>query len=1032
MKFQFKIQQYQTQAVEAVADVFSGQPKIAASQYTFDRGKRYMITDGRKVEVHDMALDYIGHGNATVMLTRGQLLDNLHKVQDAQGIKRSSYIDVTQGCCQLDIEMETGTGKTYVYTKTMFELNRRYGWTKFIVVVPSVAIREGVKKSFEITQDHFMQSYGKKVRFFIYNSDRLQEIEQFSLGTDIYAMIINMQAFNTSLREGANNKAARIIYDKRDDFASRRPIDVISANHPIIILDEPQKMGGDATQKALQKFNPLFTLGYSATHKQVHNPVFQLDALDAFNQRLVKKIEVVGLELKNLTGGNSYLYLEGIEVAKDKPPRARINFEAQLKTGLIKRVSRLFGAKDSIQAESALKEYEGFVITEIDARAGKVVFTNGVELCAGEVYGDVTAEQKVRIQIRQTIKAHLKKECQLFKQGIKTLSLFFIDEVKNYRQYDGEGKQVTGLYGRIFEEEYNALVSESFDLFEPEYNDYLRRFDTHSIHAGYFSIDKKGHAVNSTLKRGSDTSDDTRAYDLIMHDKERLLSFDESVRFIFSHSALREGWDNPNVFQICSLRQSNSTVQKRQEVGRGLRLCVDSSGKRMDADVLGDAVHDLNRLTVIASEGYASFVETLQKEITGDLYERLVKVAVDYFENKEVKLPGGAGHIITRQEAQEIWFQLRIMDYIDKAGVPTPKFRSACEQGKLQPLPDELEPLSDSVHKAVQAIFDPSVLSDMVVKPPEAEVKDNKPNANFYKDEFQKLWNAINHRYTYRVSFDSEELIDKAVKAIGEHLVVGQLRYVVQTGVQTDTATREQMEGASAFTAQTSRTEQLSLGDVSSVKYDLLGTIARKSKLTRHTVATILSRITPEKFMMYRENPEEFLSKVPQLITEQKATMIVDHIAYSQTEGIFDNAIFTENKSDYTHAFSGEKSITPYVFCDGTAEESTERKFMRELEKAQEVAVYAKLPRGFYIPTPVGNYSPDWAIAFKEGSVKHVYFVAETKGSMSTLQLRGVENAKIECAKRLFATLLNKENVMYDVVESYEKLMDLVKGTSCP
>ena len=1029
MKFRFKIQPFQTEAVESVVNVFSGQPNMAAAGYTIDRGVRYITVGGRRVRDRQQTIDFeddTGHRNADVQIDSQQLLENLHKVQDAHGIPRSKTMDNSLGCCQLDIEMETGTGKTYVYTKTMFELHKHYGWTKFIIVVPSVAIREGVRKSLEMTQEHFMQTYGRKLRYFVYDSDNLQEIEQFSQSADIYVMIINMQAFNTTLREGAKNKAARIIYDRRDEFASRRPIDVISANRPIVILDEPQKMGGDATQKALRQFKPLFTLNYSATHKQVHNPVFQLDALDAFNRRLVKKIEVVGFELKNLHGTNSYLYLEGIELSKDKPPLARITFETQLKTGSITRTTKRFAVKDDLEKESGLSEYEGFVITEIDARAGRVAFLGGVTLHVGEAYGDITAEQKARIQIRQTIKAHLRKERELFRQGIKTLSLFFIDEVKNYREYDEDGHQQTGLYGRMFEEEYRDLVSESLDLFEPDYNAYLRRDDATRIHAGYFSIDKKGHAVNSNEKKDQG-SDDISAYDLIMKDKERLLSFEEPVRFIFSHSALREGWDNPNVFQICSLRQSGSTVQKRQEVGRGLRLCVNNQGARMDSETLGERVHDINRLTVIASEGYASFVKGLQEEISADLYDRPTKVDANYFAGKQVTLPGGETHVITKEEAQEIWFQLRFQGYIDKDGKPTDAFRAGAEAKTLQPLPGTLAPLTESVHKAVQAIFDPSVLSNMVEKAPEAEVKDNKPNDNFRKKEFQTLWNSINHRYAYRVAFDSDELISKAVAALNEQLKVSELYYVVETGEQTDNATKDQMDSGTAFIARKQQTEYLRVADVSNVKYDLLGYIAEKTKLTRRTVATILSKISPAKFLLYRANPEEFLAKTARIILEQKATMIVEHIAYNRVKGTFSNDIFTENHSDYAHAFPARKSITPYVFCDGTAQESNERKFLRELEKAVEVVVYAKLPRGFHIPTPVGNYSPDWAIAFREGAVKHVYFVAETKGSMSTLQLRDIEKTKIACAKKLFETLLAEENVTYNMVNNYGDLLNIVR-----
>ena len=1027
MKFQFKIQPFQTEAVESVVNVFKGQPNRASTQYVMDKGVRYVVIGGKRVRDGQMELEFdsTGHRNADIQFSDDQLLGNLHAVQDGHGIKRSSDVDIRLGRCGLDIEMETGTGKTYVYTKTMFELYKHYGWTKFIIVVPSVAIREGVKKSLEMTQEHFMQIYGRKLRYFVYNSDNLQEIEQFSQSADIYVMIINMQAFNTSLREGANNKAARIIYDRRDEFASLRPIDVISANRPIIILDEPQKMEGKKTQEALKQFKPLFTLNYSATHKQVHNPVFQLDALDAYNRRLVKKIEVVGFELKNLRGTSSYLYLEGIELSKDKPPLARIHYETLLKTGTVKRSSKLFGEKDDIEKVSGLKAYEGFVITGIDARAGKVTFLSGVELHVGEAYGDITAEQKARIQIRQTIKAHLRKEQALFRRGIKTLSLFFIDEVKNYREYDEDGNQVTGLYGRIFEEEYNALVSEIPDPFEPDYRAYLQRDDVTRIHAGYFSIDKKGHAVNSSEKRGQG-SDDISAYDLIMKDKERLLSFEEPVRFIFSHSALREGWDNPNVFQICSLRQSNSAVQKRQEVGRGLRLCVNRDGARMDSETLRESVHDINRLTVIASEGYASFVGDLQKEIRADLYERPLYADAAFFNGRSVQMPDGTVHKLTLNDAALVYAHLLLNEYITASGEVTEAFREADKAGQLKEFLGGLAPWSSDLYTLVRSILDPKALDDMVDRAPEAEVKDNRPNENFNRKEFQALWKSINHRYAYRVAFNSEELIDKAVKHINEHLRVSTLYYTVETGEQTDSTTLEQMDEGTAFVTKKTSTERLRVGETSRVKYDLLGTIAKDTRLTRHSVAEILSRIDADKFAMYQVAPEEFMAKVSHLILEQKATMIVEHIAYNKAEGTFSNDIFTENRSDYKHAYKGSKSITPYVFCDGTAEDSKERKFLRDLEKATEVVVYAKLPRGFHIPTPVGNYSPDWAIAFREGVVKHVYFVAETKGSMSSMNLRGIEEAKIRCARKLFDELLREENVRYDYVDSFEELLSIV------
>lgn len=634
MKLKFKIQQYQTDAVQNVVKVFNGQPNKGLAEYIVDKGKTYIKENGKLHEVKAIDFDdHTGYKNGDVVLSRQDLLNNIHQIQAENNIRMSSDLVDKLGCCQLDIEMETGTGKTYVYIKTMFELNKLYGWTKFIVVVPSVAIREGVKKSFDITGEHFMELYGKKARYFIYNSDNLNQIDTFAQSSDINVMIINTQAFNTSMKEGAKNAAARIIYSVRDEFASRKPIDVIAANHPIIILDEPQKMGGIATQTALTRFNPLFTLNYSATHKETHNPVYVLDALDAYNQKLVKKIEVVGFELKNLKGTDGYMYLEDILLSKKAPPKARIEIEVKHTNNIKREIKNLNVGDDLFYSSNELEQYRGYTISDIhidtlNSSHSTVSFANGKVMYIKDVYGDISAEHKARIQIRETIRAHFRKESALFKRGIKCLSLFFLDEVANYRRYNEDNEQVLGKYGEMFEEEYIRELNNNQNMFDPDYISYLGAIPAKETHAGYFSIDKKGRSVNSEVKRGSDQSDDTSAYDLILKNKERLLSFDESVRFIFSHSALREGWDNPNVFQICSLRQSNSISQKRQEVGRGLRLCVDQHGVRMDAQVLPDEVHSVNKLTVIASEGYATFVADLQKDIKADLYDRLRQILI--------------------------------------------------------------------------------------------------------------------------------------------------------------------------------------------------------------------------------------------------------------------------------------------------------------------------------------------------------------------------------------------------------------------
>lgn len=768
MKFKFKIQQYQTEAVENTVNVFAGQPAQQGQ-------KGYRIDLGKRAQTIAFEGEDSGYSNGEIVLTNEQILDNIRDIQVAQLIQPSTSLAKGQGRVSLDIEMETGTGKTYVYIKTMFELNRRYGWCKFIVVVPSIAIREGVAKSFSMLEDHFMEHYGKKARWFVYNSSNLQQLDQFSQDSSISIMIINTQAFAASMKEGARNKESRIIYSKRDEFASRRPIDVIAANRPIIIMDEPQKMEGEATQTALKKFNPLFTLNYSATHKTKHDTIYALDAYDAYKERLVKRIQVQGFEIKNLRGTSHYLYLDGIELSPKHPPVARIELETRNAAGAIRREIKKFDVGDDLRAESGLAEYEGFTVTEINPRGrGYVTFLNGTTISCGEVIGDSNEEAMQRVQIRETIRAHFEKEKELFNRGIKCLSLFFIDEVANYRQYDEEGNEVKGKFQRIFEEEYARLVNKYMTVFDTDYDKYLRQFRPYETHRGYFSIDKKGRSVNSTVKRGSDMSDDISAYDLILKNKERLLSFEEPTRFIFSHSALREGWDNPNVFQICTLRHSNSTTAKRQEVGRGLRLCVDKNGVRQDKQTLGDDIHAINVLTVIANESYADFTSALQRETREVLRDRVTAASQDYFHGRIVKDASGEQHKISLAEASTIIGYLYQNDYVDDDGRLTPTYLAAADKGELAPLPPKLQPISEGVMKLVAGIFNPKVLDDMV-EPVELSTPENNLNENFDNERFQEMWNEINNKYVYTVHYDSNELVEKVVAALRANLTVTKL-----------------------------------------------------------------------------------------------------------------------------------------------------------------------------------------------------------------------------------------------------------------
>ena len=1024
MKLQFKVQQYQTDAVDSVVEVFAGQPKHDGVSYRIDPGNVKPAVNLGLFETNETPDS--GLRNAEIALTGAQLLENTHRVQRSRNLPLAPKLvdsKAAPGAPNLDVEMETGTGKTYVYIKTIMELHKRYGWSKYIIVVPSVAIREGVQKSFDVTAEHFQQIYGTKPRSFIYNSSQLHELERFSSDAGVQVMIINIQAFNSS---GKDN---RRIYDVLDDFQSRRPIDVIKANRPIVIIDEPQKIGADKSLASLAEFNALMVLRYSATHKVEHTKVHRLDALDAYNQKLVKKIAVRGITVKGLAGSTAYLYLDAIEIAKGAQPRARVEIEVQTKTGIKRQVKRLSKSDNLHDISGGIEAYKGLFITNIDANRDVLELSNGDVVIAGQLADrDVTEESKRRIQIREVIRAHLDKERELFSRGIKVLSLFFIDEVAKYRDYDRE--DTLGDYARIFEEEYETIRDDvlgelALDESTAAYQEYLLRDEVRDVHEGYFSIDKKSkRQVDGKVSgRGDDKgqSTDTDAYDLILKNKERLLSFEEPVRFIFSHSALREGWDNPNVFVMGMLKKSDNTVSRRQEIGRGLRLAVDQHGERMDNPVV---VHDINELTVVTDESYTDFVTGLQKEIADSLAARPRKASVKFFTGKTIQTPNGES-VVEEAIAQALYKYLIKNDYLNDDDTVSETYKQAKEAGTLaEPTSEVLRPVIDSVWPLVDALYlDVKVIGEDGRKPKKIPLNE----ANFAKKEFQALWGRINHKAVYEVEFDSNELIRKCIQALDTHLNVAALQYVLIEGQQKDALDAEDLSNTAGFDQTRTRTHTETVTAGSQVKYDLLGEITEKTQLTRRTVAAILGGVTPATFAKFRLNPEQFITETARLVNEQKATVIVEHLTYDTLDDRFDSAIFTENqtKQDFTQAGDKlRKHIYDYVVTDS----KVERDFVSEIDTSNEVAVYAKLPRGFFIPTPVGDYNPDWAIAFTEGSVKHVYFVAETKGSLSSLQLKGVENAKIECARKFFDSL-NKKNgqdVTYNVVTDYTELMQLV------
>ncbi len=1067
MEIRFKTLGYQKDSVQAIVDCFKGQPRSEGHRYMLDQGAAKAKKATAQVDMLEETLDLEGGKAKKVIADVGfenahiydlqAVLKNIQDVQAASGLQRSSQLitddngkgkSLTKSPLNLDIEMETGTGKTYCYIRTMFELHKQYGWSKFIVVVPSIAIREGVYKSLNMMADHFQEQYGKKARFFIYDSKALHHLESFSSNGGINVMVINVQAFN------ATGKDNRRIYDELDEFQSRRPIDVISRNRPILILDEPQKMGADKTLESLSNFNPLFILRYSATHKRNYNLVYRLDALDAYNQKLVKKITVKGVEVQGLTGTHGYLYLQDIIVSKSAPV-ARLEIEIETKNGFKREVRKVSKGDNLYDISNKAEQYnDRYVVSDIDARDNSMTFLNGTKIHVGEALGHVDEKIMRTIQIRETIRAHIQKERQLYNQGIKVLSLFFIDEVAKYRQYDEDNNSVDGEYVQIFKEQYQQVLNEVLDLNleNDPYFDYLKAIEVDRTHHGYFSIDKKSKRLtNPAIDKKAEeaqVSNDIDAYDLILKDKESLLAFPDpldseldkqkkNVRFIFSHSALREGWDNPNVFVICTLKHSDNVISRRQEVGRGMRLAVNKFGERMDANhfqgALGE-IHKLNNLTVVTNESYKEFVSNLQSEILNTIQNRPTQATPDYFKGKIFKLSDGSSVEVTELMAKQINKHLSKHDYIDDNDQLTPKYHEAKEQGTLAELPENLVSYTEQIHKLIDGLFDPKALEGMADNG-NKKLTNTINQANLERKEFQALWSRINRKAVYQIHLDSEKLIEQSISAVERtakernNKFVETLSYKLAEATQNDESTYEQVKAKEMFGKVTSKTEVANISIQSQVTYDLIGNIADDTNLTRKTVARILQGINAAVFAQFKLNPEAFIREMSRIINEQQAKMVIQGLKYNPLDSTYpDNEIFVSNENIPLQSYKAERHIWDYVVTDS----DNERKFVEELDGADEVVVYAKLPDRFQIPTPFGSYNPDWAIAFNKDKVRQIYFVAETKGSMLDSDLREKEKRKIDSAKKFFATL-NQENqsledvVHYSVIDSFGTLMELVK-----
>jgi type III restriction enzyme len=920
MKLQFKHQKFQADAAKAVVDVFAGQPYLTPT-YMMDRGNRVYQP------MLDSDEDFTGWANARIIpgLSDSQILEHIQKIQRDNQIEPSQSLE---GKYNLTIEMETGVGKTYTYIKTMYELNKAYGWTKFIVVVPSIAIREGVYKTFQVTQDHFAEEYGKKIRFFIYNSSQLTEIDRFASDSSINVMIINSQAFN------ARGKDARRIYMKLDEFRSRRPIDIIAKTNPVLIIDEPQSVEGKQTKERLKEFHPLLTLRYSATPRDYYNLIYRLDAMDAYNKKLVKKISVKGVAEMGTTATDSFVYLEGLNLSKSAPT-ATIQFDFKGKSG-IRPVSRIVTEGYNLFDNSGeLPEYkDGFVVKRIDGRDDSIEFLNGVKLYAGDIVGKTDENQLRRIQIRETIISHIHREQELFNKGIKVLSLFFIDEVDHYREYDENGQPHNGVFADMFEQEYKDIIGHLQRKFgDDEYMQYLDAIPVEKTHAGYFSIDKKGHMINGKVKKKEQTSDDIDAYDLIMKNKELLLDRNPKrspVRFIFSHSALREGWDNPNVFQICTLKSSSSEVRKRQEVGRGMRLCVNQDGERMDVSVLGNDVQNVNVLTVIASESYESFVKGLQSEIAEDIVDRPRAVTKDLFLNKVIMDDQGNEMTIDSDMANAIIYDLISNRYIDKKGSLTDKYYEDKANGELK-LADDVRGFEQPVVKIIDSIYDPKAMQPENARSNNVELHVDEEKLN--SKEFKALWSKINAKSVYVVDFDTEELVKNSVIVLNAKLHVPKIYFKIESGSMEKIKSKEQLKDGVAFVKESSEPCKMKHEIVANknVTYDLIGRIVEATGLTRKAIIQILTGINEATFNQFKYNPEEFILKASQLINDQKATAIIEHITYSVLSDHYGTDIFTEPTIKGklgTNTIKVKKHLYDHVVYDST----NERDFATELD----------------------------------------------------------------------------------------------------
>lgn len=975
---------YQLQAIEAVCDLFRGQ-EVCRTEFTVTmKLPDHQLTLG-------MADTDLGVGNRLTLLD-DQLLQNLRDVQLRGGLAPSSVL----ASGDFTVEMETGTGKTYVYLRTIFELNKRYGFTKFVIVVPSLAIKEGVYKSLQITEDHFKGIYaGVPVDFFLYDSAKMGQVRNFATSSTIQVMVVTVGAIN---KKDVNN-----LYKDSEKTGGAKPIDLIKEARPIVIVDEPQSVDGGLTgagKTALDAMNPLCTLRYSATHANKHHMVYRLDALDAYERKLVKQIEVAAATMED---AHNKAFVRLVSVSNKRGSiSAKVELDVKTATG-VKRQEVQVSDGDDLQQTAKRDIYSDFRVGEIRTAKGEefleLRFPGGEAfLAVSQAYGDVDALAVQRQMIRRTIREHLDKEKLLRPKGIKVLSLFFIDAVERYRQYDAEGNPVKGDYARIFEEEYRLAAK------LPNYRNLFAEVDlSHSaeeVHNGYFSIDKKGGWSDTAENNAGNRDNSERAYNLIMKDKEKLLAFETPLKFIFSHSALKEGWDNPNVFQICSLREIGTERERRQTIGRGLRLCVNQHGERVRG-------FEVNRLTVIATESYEQFAENLQKEIEADTGIRFGVLEPHQFAGIAIQAADGTRSPLGVDQSKALWEHLKAAGYVDAKGKVQDSLKLALKNDTLV-LPLAFDAQRGHIAEVLRKVSGRLEIKNAAEREAVPLRKDKDGKAIYLSDDFKELWDRIKHQTTYRVQFDNAKLLQNCIAKLKKAPAIAKARLQWR---KADISIGK--AGVLATEKQGAATVVLDEGDIELP--DLLTDLQDRTQLTRRSIISIL--IGSGRLEEFKRNPQQFIEQTAEVINRCKRLALVDGIKYQKIgdEHFYAQELFAKDElTGYLRnmLLDTTRSIYEHVIYDS----DTERDFAAALEMNNGVVLYAKLPVWFKVPTPLGPYNPDWAILFDQDGTQRLYFVVETKSSLFTDDLRSKEDAKIECGKAHFAALGVGENPAHYLV----------------